>query len=405
MSSTNSTQRPIVILGAGIIGLTTAVRILESPLYQEEKIPIHIIADHLPNDPLDPKYASTIAGAHHLSFADDEDVNQTKWDKRTFHVMYNEWKNEGEKTGLMVLKQTELFVKHNQHLKIYEDHPDFQVIEPDQLPKGIDHSVNFTSLTMTPFTYLNRLLDRISALSNGQVMIHRHHLPSLSSLSHPSITAMIGEIPPLAIVVCVGIGAITLGQVEDQTVFPTRGQVVKVKAPWIRSGFTRQVGELNGGEGGERTYVIPRPDGEVILGGTRELNDWYPYPREETTKDILKRVLEICPDLCPKYKIAPSALAPEQDIEKLHITEDNLPDSDTDPTSPLEELVIQTLVGFRPSRKGGIRLERGKDLVLGRDHGKQDKTIVVHNYGHGGAGWQSCWGTAEDAVEILIKSM
>jgi hypothetical protein len=73
--------RPIVVLGAGVIGLTTAVRLLESDSVRGRGIPVHILADHLPDDPLDAKYASTIAGAHHLSFADDDDLRQRTWDR------------------------------------------------------------------------------------------------------------------------------------------------------------------------------------------------------------------------------------------------------------------------------------------------------------------------------------
>lgn len=79
-------KSPIIVLGAGIIGLTAAVRLLSSPLQTN---PIHIIADHLPNDPLDAKYASTIAGAHHLSFAANDDARQQGWDRESesrFHV-------------------------------------------------------------------------------------------------------------------------------------------------------------------------------------------------------------------------------------------------------------------------------------------------------------------------------
>lgn len=152
-----SRSAPIVILGAGIIGLTTAVRLLESQLIQSRNIPIHVIADHLPNDPLDARYASTVAGAHHLSFADDGDARQIRADKRSeylfirylgggipirkdgeeeirirgtmtdkiaFEVMSEEWRNEGEKTGLMRLKQTEFYVGTKDHLKIFESHPD-----------------------------------------------------------------------------------------------------------------------------------------------------------------------------------------------------------------------------------------------------------------------------------------
>jgi D-amino-acid oxidase len=38
--------------------------------------------------------------------------------------MYDEWRREGEKTGLMVLKQTEFYVGEDKHLKIFEEHPD-----------------------------------------------------------------------------------------------------------------------------------------------------------------------------------------------------------------------------------------------------------------------------------------
>lgn len=139
-----------------------------------------------------------------------------------------------------------------------------------ELPPDVDHAVSFTSLTITPSVYLNRLIKQISSLSNGKVRIHRFHLPCLSFLSHPSITALIGQEPPAAVMICVGLGALLLGGVNDSSVYPTRGQVVKIRAPWVRSGYTRQVGNLNGGEGGERTYVIPRANGEIILGGTRE---------------------------------------------------------------------------------------------------------------------------------------
>lgn len=38
--------------------------------------------------------------------------------------MYDEWRKEGESTGLMLLKQTEFYVGTKHHLKIYETHPD-----------------------------------------------------------------------------------------------------------------------------------------------------------------------------------------------------------------------------------------------------------------------------------------
>lgn len=76
--SSGSGPGPIVVLGAGVIGLTTAIRILESPISEGREV--HVVAGHLPSDDLDPNYASGIAGAHHLSFADDNDMRQRRWD-------------------------------------------------------------------------------------------------------------------------------------------------------------------------------------------------------------------------------------------------------------------------------------------------------------------------------------
>lgn len=156
---------------------------------------------------------------------------------------------------------------------------------------------------------------------------------------------------------------------NDQTVRAVRGQVLKLRAPWVKTGWTRQIGSLAGGEGGERTYVIPRASGEVIIGGTREVDDYHPRPRPETTTDIIRRALEICPSLA-------------------------LPPSSTVPID-VRSIVEAEVVGFRPTRDAGIRLEAEE---LKSDDGT---LLVVHNYGHGGYGWQSMWGCAEEAAKIM----
>jgi D-amino-acid oxidase len=77
-----------IIIGSGIIGLTTAIRILQSQSPNSNK-EVHIIASRLPTDEnltKDPEYASACAGAHHLSFAADDDERQARWDRRSESV-------------------------------------------------------------------------------------------------------------------------------------------------------------------------------------------------------------------------------------------------------------------------------------------------------------------------------
>lgn len=78
-------------------------------------------------------------------------------------------------------------------------------------------------------------------------------------------------------------------------------------------------------------------------------------PRAETTQDILERVLKFAPELVPAHL----RKGEEPTVEDI------LP------------LVVEEGCGFRPGRKGGLRLETTSIQVP-----KSDKTIpVVHNYG------------------------
>jgi glycine/D-amino acid oxidase-like deaminating enzyme len=57
-----------------------------------------------------------------------------------------------------------------------------------------------------------------------------------------------------------------------------------------------------------------------------------------------------------------------------------------------DKQVVRSVAGIRPFRQGGPRIEREP-----RTTGK----IVVHNYGHGGAGFTLSWGSAALAAELL----
>jgi glycine/D-amino acid oxidase-like deaminating enzyme len=60
------------------------------------------------------------------------------------------------------------------------------------------------------------------------------------------------------------------------------------------------------------------------------------------------------------------------------------------PVDVRRERVIRTIVGLRPYRPSGFRVAAEK----------LDDTLVIHNYGHGGAGITLSWGTAQLAAEL-----
>jgi len=192
--------------------------------------------------------------------------------------------------------------------------------------------------------------------------------PDLFSRGRPSNT------PVDALVVCTGLGARTLGGVEDKEMYPVRGQTILLRAPWVKSGRTASHAEQ-----GLWTYIIPRRCGEIVCGGTKLENDWYPAPRPETTEDILKRCLALYPELAP----------PEIRAVRAPTIDD------------LRPLIVEEGVGLRPARKSGLRLET--EWIDGRQD--QGKVPMVFNYGHSGSGFQSSWGSASVALGLLEDAL
>ena len=221
--------------------------------------------------------------------------------------------------------------------------------------------------------YLNYLLSRFIA-AGGRVL--RGNVQHIQNLVEGGTSLFSGgsihDPLPDAIVVACGLGARFLGGVEDKNMYPIRGQTVIVRAPWVRFGRTSSYPN----EDGPISYIIPRRSSDVIVGGTRVENDWFPRPRPETTDDILRRGFKLCPELAPPDIRA--AREPTLEDIKAH--------------------VVGVGCGLRPARKGGVRLEtEWADSPRG-------KVLLVHNYGHSGYGYQSSWGCADRVVDLIAEA-
>jgi D-amino-acid oxidase len=108
--------------------------------------------------------------------------------------------------------------------------------------------------------YLDYLAGRFRELG-GQ--LHRAKIASLSDVTQELQL----EHPPTVIVNCTGLGSLILADVQDDALYPTRGQLCVILAPWIKYGktFTGK---------GTTSYTIPRSSGLVVVGGTRDYDDW-----------------------------------------------------------------------------------------------------------------------------------
>jgi D-amino-acid oxidase len=147
------------------------------------------------------------------------------------------------------------------------------------------------------------------------------------------------------VVHCSGLGARELA--DDAEIHPIRGQIVRVP----RSQVERFVLDDHGAGG--ISYVVPRSD-DCVLGGSAEEGSTNLEPDPATTAAILAR----CRALEPRLAHAE---------------------------------VLEVLVGLRPGRKT-VRLEA---------ESPRPSTLLVHDYGHGGAGVTLSWGCADEVLELV----
>jgi D-amino-acid oxidase len=150
------------------------------------------------------------------------------------------------------------------------------------------------------------------------------------------------------VVNCTGLGAREL--VADTSVRPVRGQLVVVENPGIRTWLTSTDAD------GEMAYFFPQP-GRLLLGGTAEEDAWSLEPDPAVAEAIVRRCAALRPEIAGAR-------------------------------------VLEHRVGLRPARDA-VRLER-EVLPGGR--------LLVHNYGHGGAGVTVAWGCAQEAAGLAAAA-
>ncbi|PCH44726.1 D-amino-acid oxidase [Wolfiporia cocos MD-104 SS10] len=364
--STADSDRNIVVVR--VIGLTTALLIQEKGGYD-----VTVIAETFPGDPKSAKYCSNWAGGHHVSHAGG-DPRMQKIDSDTFKVMWELSAPGGEAEGCFLrIHETEYFYDgRNAHLDWM---PDFKYLPENELIANAKTGISFTTLTFDSPKYVNYLLSRFLAHGGTIVRGAVQHISQVIEGGPDIFTRGRASPRPVdALVVCPGLGARTLGGVDDKEMYPVRGQTVLIRAPWVKFGKT-----ASHNADGLWTFVIPRRNGEILCGGTKVENDWFPSPRPETTEDILARCLAFCPQLAP----------PEIRAQRAPTVDD------------LRPLIIEEGVGLRPARKSGLRLE----VEWLEIPDKRRKLPIVHNYGHSGSGFQSSWGSASVALNLLEDAL
>ena len=316
----------VTVLGAGVTGLTTAVRLLESGCR------VAVVAAA-------PVEASTsyLAAAIWFPTHAGPPEKVTAWSRDTFTVLADQ---AADGVPGVVMRES---------LMLYPDPPgepawvasvgDVRPATAEELPPGYPYGLRFAVPLVEMPRYLPWLADRVREYGGE---LHRRRVHSLDELSDDD-----GN-PVDAVVNCSGLAAGSI--VGDNSIYPVRGQIVRVTNP----GLTLSVRDLD--HPGGRAYVHPRAE-DCILGGTLEEHNW------DTTVDLdaAEAIIRRCRDIAPAL---------------------------------VDATVIEHIVGLRPGRPT-VRLEEAAPAHSG--------ARILHNYGHGGSGITLSWGCAADVVDLLSR--
>ncbi|KAL9612309.1 MAG: hypothetical protein Q9167_003088 [Letrouitia subvulpina] len=232
--------------------------------------------------------------------------------------------------------------------------PDFKQIPAKDLASGFDNGHYFTSVCINTAIYLPWLTS--SCLRNGVVFQRQvlKHISEAAGMHHS------GD-PADLVVNCTGLGALKLGGVEDKNMIPIRGQIVVVRND---ANLMCSTSGTDDGED-EVCYIMQRAaGGGTILGGSYQRGNWDSQFDPNLANRIMKRAVDLHP-----------ALTDGKGIERLSI--------------------IRHGVGLRPYRQNGTRIEKEKI----------DGVWIVHNYGHGGFGYQSSYGCSQKAVKLVGEAL
>lgn len=181
---------------------------------------------------------------------------------------------------------------------------------------------------------------------------------------------------------CTGLGA--FGTDSDSEMFPIRGQVLRVHAPWIKSSCS--FGD---------SYVIPNID-SVVVGGTAQKGNWSTAVSEEDSQLIIAGVCEVFPSLRGAKVLGTFAgLRPCRPEVRL--------DSEVIHSQPLSLTVTQVW-----EHNKFLWLIKFIVLLVRASHQHLDKhpsqpQLLVRCYGLGGSGYSIGPGVAYDAVQNHIR--
>lgn len=243
----------VVVVGAGVVGLSCAVRLLEAGHR------VDVLARDLPRET-----TSAVAAAIWYPYRAEPRDRVGAWGSRTYAVLAG-LAADGV-PGVVVRSTTEVVADTDAEPWWAATVPSVRRVAS---PPGYAAAWRFDAPVVEMPVYLDWLADRVEELGGT---VTRQVLSALPSGGDVVVDAS-------------GLGARLLG--GDRSVLPVRGQVVRLAQWGLEEAWL---------DGSGPTYLVPRAH-DVVVGGTADQGDWSRTPTPEVATAILARAARLVPEV------------------------------------------------------------------------------------------------------------
>jgi len=261
-----SPRTDVLIIGAGVSGLTTALALVEAGIAAPT---IRVVADTPPE-----LTTSSCAGAIWGPYLSADDHGTDEWGRYTRHRLAD--LAGAPDSGVYLVSGVEAGKADAEPPGWALEVEDFRRCSPAELPPGFVSGWRYTIPVVDMPVYLAYLE---KGLDRAGITVEEGRFASLNEAA-----ALAGTV-----VNCAGLGARELAC--DDTLRPVRGQLVVVENPGIEDFFAEHTEDVR-----DLTYLLPQGD-HIVLGGSAEDDEADRVGSEEIARGIVERCAEVAPAL------------------------------------------------------------------------------------------------------------